>query len=517
MEQGGDPDVRTQGGRPLGARYLLFELIGAGSMSQVFRGTIREGDADLAIKVLRPELVARPEIVQRFMRERQALMSLGGDNVVPLLDLVVEGETLALVMPRMSGGTLREHLETSGGSLGVEEARDLIVDVLRGLGEAHAKGIIHRDIKPENILLERRGAGVVAKVSDFGIAAAVGTQSTSTASHGAMIGTAQYMAPELLDGAKATTAVDVYGAGILLYELVAGHPPFDGENLLGVLTRAAQAQPDRPEGLPDLLWAVLEAMVAKDPAQRPSADEAARRLTQSGTVFVDPSALRVAVVDHSGPSVPKEEAQDARSRELAEQDHQPQPQILATIEPPPPRPKRRWAVVTVVVIVIVMGGLGLLVYRLINQSPAAASELPSGAELQPGDSLTSSNGHWVVVMQGEDGNLVEYRGEAVGKLGGAVWDSRTSGHPGAYAKMQPHGGDLVIYPRGEGPPPPGSHHFNGIWVATFTSQPGSYAQLENNGAFVIRAPGSGSGNESGSGCTIWGTYPGPRCKIKQFP
>ena len=99
-----------------------------------------------------------------------------------------------------------------------------------------------------------------------------------------------------------------------------------------------------------------------------------------------------------------------------------------------------------------MGGLGLLVYRLISQSPAATSELPLGAELQPGESLTSSNGHWVVLMQGGDGNLVEYRGGAVGKLGGEVWNSKTSGHPGAYAKMILCGGTLVIYPRGEGPP-----------------------------------------------------------------
>ncbi len=202
---------------------------------------------------------------------------------------------------------------------------------------------------------------------------------------------------------------------------------------------------------------------------------------------------------------------ETHSRGLTTHPGQIEPQIWPT-EAPSRRRRRPWLVVALVALVLMVAGLGVLIYDLAHgHTIASASELPSGAELKPGESLTSSNGQWVVLML-RDGNLAEFPAAAVGGPINPKFESRSGDHPGAYARMQPHGGNLVIYPKGTGPPA-GNEPDPLVWAANYNSQPGSYAQLENNGAFVIRPPRSGSGNDSGPGCFIWGTYSGHRCKF----
>ena len=266
-------------GVALGRQYLLFERIGAGAMGQVFRGTRRGTTDDLAIKVLRSELASDSALVRRFVNERMVLTALRGPHVVQVLDMVVEGDTLAIIMPREPAGSLRSHLDTLGGRLSSIEACDLAAQILDGLAEAHAADIVHRDVKPENILLERRGSSLIAKVTDFGISAM--TRDSTLTRLTSIVGTAQYMAPELLTpGARATSAVDVYGAGVVLYELATGHTPFSGDEPLAILFQAATNTPDRPEGVSDSLWRVLESLLAKDPTARPSAADAAHELRE---------------------------------------------------------------------------------------------------------------------------------------------------------------------------------------------------------------------------------------------
>jgi len=142
----------------LGSKYTIGEQIGRGGMGQVFRGTIRESGEPVAVKLLKPELLSDPDIVTRFFRERAILLSTSHPNVTRVLDLVVEGQTLAIVMELIDGLDLRREL-TAKGTLPPAEAVHHGRQLLDGLAAVHRAGIVHRDIKPENLLVDSRGSG----------------------------------------------------------------------------------------------------------------------------------------------------------------------------------------------------------------------------------------------------------------------------------------------------------------------------------------------------------------------
>ena len=216
-------------------------------------------------------------MVARFVQERSILVGLGDPNLVRVRDLVVEGETLAIVMDLVEGVDLRRFLRDEGGTLAPARAVELGAQVCQGLRAVHAAGVIHRDVKPENVLVEANGS-VLARLTDFGVSRfADGPTLTRVTG---MIGTPEYMAPELAEHDQASAAVDVYSAGILLYELCWGRTPFAGGTALSVVRRHADLDPPRPPGLPDDLWALLAAMLAKDP---PSVPARWRLLRASGT------------------------------------------------------------------------------------------------------------------------------------------------------------------------------------------------------------------------------------------
>jgi serine/threonine protein kinase len=194
--------------------------------------------------------------------------------------------------------------------------------------------------------------------------------------------------------------------------------------------------------------------------------------------------------------VPVADVLAARSKELADQEQPSDIRIWPTLEPPP-RPRRSSRVVGIVVLVLlVIAGAALLIVYLAKPHQAVTSSvLLSGARLRSGDSLVSPNGQWEILMQ-RDGNLVEYPVASSGDPGSALWQTGTSGHPGAYLLMQ-RAGNLVIYPQGEGPPAPGATSTNALWASGFNAQAGnaqtgSTAQLENDSDFVVRLPGSGA-------------------------
>jgi hypothetical protein len=253
--------------RSLGSRYVLHDMLGRGAMGEVFRGTIRESGAPVAVKVLRTELMADREVVSRFVQERSILTSISHPNVVQVIDLVVEGETLGIVMELVRGRDLRRALAEDQTRLPTVAAR-LFRQVLAGLTAVHAAGVLHRDIKPENILLDFDGSRTQVKLTDFGIARLTyGTALTRTTG---LIGTPEYMAPETAQHGAATFATDLYSAGIVLYEMLAGRTPFGGGPPLAVLRRQAEEPPPLIPGLPSRLWAYLESLLAKDPVARPA-------------------------------------------------------------------------------------------------------------------------------------------------------------------------------------------------------------------------------------------------------
>ena len=258
--------------QPLGSRYVLHELLGRGAMGQVFRGTVRGSGAPVAVKVLKPELVSDTEVVARFFRERSILTSIDHPNVAQVLDLVVEGDTLGIVMELVEGQDLRRYLRARG-TLPPGEAVWLVGQLFQGLAAVHAGGIVHRDVKPENVLVGTARGQMVLKLTDFGVSRlSYGASLTKMTS---LIGTPEYMAPELADHDTATPAADLYSAGIVLYEMLAGRTPFAGGHPLAVLRRQVEQPPPPIPGAPPELWGQIGSLLAKDPRSRPASAVAA--------------------------------------------------------------------------------------------------------------------------------------------------------------------------------------------------------------------------------------------------
>lgn len=249
--------------RPLGSRYRLVERIGSGGMGTVWRGVGPDGEP-VAIKLLHQHLALDPEVVARFVAERAILTGVHHPNLVPVRDLVVDGDDLGIVMELVDGPDLRQVL-TTHATLAPADATRIVRELCGALDVIHARGIVHRDLKPENILITSADpATAEPRLTDFGVARITDSARMSTA----LVGTPTYMAPELMDGRAPTPRSDLYAVGVLLYELVTGVPPFCGDSPMAVLHQHATAQPGRPEVFPDALWPVVEMLLAKDPARR---------------------------------------------------------------------------------------------------------------------------------------------------------------------------------------------------------------------------------------------------------
>jgi serine/threonine-protein kinase len=264
-------------GTPLGQRYVLHEILGRGAMGQVYRATVRDTGEEMAAKVLRPELSGDANLVARFLQERVVLTAIDDPHVVPVRDLIADSNTLAIITELVRGPNLRKHLSATG-TLTPADAVSLTVQVLWGLAAVHDQGVIHRDVKPENVLLDTSGAEPVARLTDFGIARLAHGPSLTRVT--GLIGTPDYLPPELAEHTHATPQADVYSAGIMLYELLCGVTPFAGGHAMAVLKGHTERRPGRIPGVPDELWEALAPMLAKEPGDRPSAQQAADALTQ---------------------------------------------------------------------------------------------------------------------------------------------------------------------------------------------------------------------------------------------
>ncbi|MFI1362663.1 serine/threonine-protein kinase [Streptomyces griseochromogenes] len=295
--------------RPVGSKYLLEEPLGRGATGTVWRARQREtagaeaavagqpGET-VAIKVLKEELAGDPDIVMRFLRERSVLLRLTHPNVVRVRDLVVEGDLLALVMDLVDGPDLHRYLRQNGPFTPVAAAL-LTAQIADALAASHADGVVHRDLKPANVLLRQDDGQMHPMLTDFGIARLADSPGL-TRTH-EFVGTPAYVAPESAEGRPQTSAVDIYGAGILLYELVTGHPPFSGGTALEVLHQHLSAEPRRPSTVPDPLWTVIERCMRKSPEERPSAENLARglRVVAEG-IGVHANAAQIAAAEGVG-------------------------------------------------------------------------------------------------------------------------------------------------------------------------------------------------------------------------
>ncbi|MFR0352915.1 serine/threonine-protein kinase [Streptomyces sediminimaris] len=266
--------------RKIGSRYTANQILGRGSAGTVWLGEGPEGP--VAIKLLREDLASDQELVGRFVQERTALLGLDHPHVVSVRDLVVDGNDLALVMDLVRGTDLRTRLDRER-RLAPAAAVAIVADVADGLAAAHAAGVVHRDVKPENVLLDMQGplgpgGSHPALLTDFGVAKLIDSPRRTRATK--IIGTPDYLAPEIVEGLPPRAAVDIYALATVLYELLAGFTPFGGGHPGAVLRRHVTETVVPLPGIPDELWQLLVQCLAKAPASRLRASELGVRLRE---------------------------------------------------------------------------------------------------------------------------------------------------------------------------------------------------------------------------------------------
>ncbi|AFK86732.1 MULTISPECIES: Stk1 family PASTA domain-containing Ser/Thr kinase [Thermoanaerobacterium] len=223
-------------GKMLGNRYEILEKIGEGGMAKVYKAKCHLLNRIVAIKVLRSEFVSDEEFVRRFKRESQAAASLSHPNIVSIYDVGQEGDIYYIVMEYVNGKTLKQLIKETNGPLPIPKSLDIARQVCRALEHAHKHHIVHRDIKPQNILVTDDN---IVKVTDFGIARAA-NGSTITYGGGDVLGTAYYFSPEQAKGSLIDEKTDIYSLGIVMYEMLTGKVPFEGESPISVALKHIQ-------------------------------------------------------------------------------------------------------------------------------------------------------------------------------------------------------------------------------------------------------------------------------------
>lgn len=385
-----------------------------GGMATVYRGTDTRLDRVLALKVMHPSLAGDSGFSDRFIREAKAVARLSHPNVVNVFDQGADGSAVFLAMEYVPGWTLRDLLRDRG-ALSARAALDVLEPVLAALGAAHRAGLVHRDVKPENVLITDGG---LVKVADFGLVrllSGADTAITDATTPGVIMGTVSYLAPEQIQPSAATDQrVDVYAAGIMLYELLTGSKPYSGDNPMQVIYRHLHEDVPPPSlavpGLAPELDAIVAAATARDPQHRPwdavellAALQRVRRVLTPAQLDAEPPAS-----SRQAPQFSPAEATSVLAAPAVERTSVftgPPPELITRPrpyhEPPrPPRTPRRqrnprsrrgliWGSVLAVVALLVAGISYLLsgavyatVPSVLGQSQAQAVSILDGAGLR---------------------------------------------------------------------------------------------------------------------------------------
>jgi eukaryotic-like serine/threonine-protein kinase len=346
-------------GSVLGDRYRVEARIGAGGMAEVYRGFDPVLNRTVAIKVLLPQFARDASFVERFRREAQAAARLNHPNIVAAYDTGADGDTQYIVMEFVEGRTLAEFLAAGRRPTPVQSA-EIAEKICGALAAAHAQGVIHRDIKPGNIMVTRDGT---VKVMDFGIAR-ITTGVETAPQTSAVLGTATYLSPEQAQGGPVDARTDIYSLGTVLYEMLAGRPPFTGESPVAIAYKQVNETPVPPSqvnaDVPPRLDAVVMRALSKNPANRyQTAEDFAEDLDRvvkgqevEATPLLPPAGDATQVIARPNPTA-----------------------VLPPSEEPKGSGRKVWLGVLIgILVVAVLGGGGyLLVNALTKDTPATTT------------------------------------------------------------------------------------------------------------------------------------------------
>jgi serine/threonine-protein kinase len=373
-------------------RYQVISRVGSGGMADVYLAEDQLLGRQVALKVLHHHFAEDHEFVERFKREASSAAGLSHPNIVAIFDRGEWNGTYYIAMEYVAGRSLKSVVREEG-AMEPGRAIDVVIQIVRAARFAHRRGIIHRDLKPHNVILDEEGR---ARVTDFGIARAGASDMTLT---GSIMGTAQYLSPEQAQGHAVTSASDIYSVGVLLYELLTGSVPFEGETAVAIAYQQVAAAPRPPSelnpGIPPSLDAVVLRALAKDPAER----------------FVDDDEL-IAALEAELAALPAYSEVAYAMTAVAAPPEPPGPPPAAGLlmapaaapeadgEPPDERRRRvLWwtlaglaaaAVVALALLLLLQNGSGVSVPNVVGQSEQEASLTLSHAGLVPVPSLQSS-------------------------------------------------------------------------------------------------------------------------------
>ncbi len=293
-------------------RYQIQNTISAGGMAVIYRAKDLVLDRDIALKILKLELSRQPNLRERFSTEAKATAGLAHPNIITTFDFGFYGERLYIAMELIDGFLLKDIITDDNVSL--HQRCDYIVQACAGLSYAHSQRIVHCDIKPQNMLISRDG---ILKLTDFGISRALDVISRQEQSN-EIWGSPQYIAPELTQGLPPSPAADVYSMGVVMYEVLTGELPFNGEDVLSLVEKHLQDAPTPPYQINPKISVQLNAIILKamekDPTHRfPSAKEMLKALKQ-----LDRAALGVIPIKNEIKPLPKEVMMTSDPDEISE-------------------------------------------------------------------------------------------------------------------------------------------------------------------------------------------------------
>lgn len=370
-------------GKMLDNRYEILERIGTGGMAVVYKTRDHRLNRLVAVKILKPELSQDEDFRRRFNAESQAVAQLSHPNIVSVYDVSRGGDTEYIVMELIDGITLKQYMEKRG-QLNWRESLHFITQILRGLSHAHSRGIVHRDIKPQNVMVLRDGS---VKVADFGIACLENSAQTLTQE---ALGSVHYISPEQARGERTDARSDIYSAGVVMYEMLTGRLPFEGDSAVSVAIQHLSSVPLAPRELNPEIPAQLELICMK--AMTPDLD---RRYASADAMIADledfrknPSISLDFTMMDLRPEEPAEPTQPIRTYDRtlhpSPKNREREPERVRERErrrdyddyDPPRRGGGVGVKVLVVVAIVLAVALAVVLFRMVSDSIGQQSQAP---------------------------------------------------------------------------------------------------------------------------------------------